>query len=946
MRSGIIRPEPANGAGDAMPADHDRCGLPARLLYALLIAVLPSAAMAATAWSTVPVIIRTSDAAAPGRCFSVNGEGLGPGGPGDLALSPAIAATAAAVPPAGALHPQILQTDTLHGRFLVAVMPPGAAPGVYDLWVRNAHGWSTPWRLNAARALFLSEYQARRGGSITVVGRNLDRREFGGALATQARLRHGGGVRSLQITRLDPYRLTCGIDDQPVGAYVLEVSNDDGITWTSPTSGQGLEIVASTGSDPLALGAVWAQDFRWGDVIDVTLSPYGIDPSSGTADDTHALQAALDAAEARGGGVVFLPHGDYYATSLAIGSGVVIQGESAATTRIRYTGSAGSSLIVSKDGASRGGVPQLQGVARLSLLPAVPTMRPDMFINLGNTGAAAFNDRSLRTANRLFITQVVIDYPWDGPGAAGSGRGAVAWMGRERVVMTDNRWTGWNACNVLTAMDAYARIAGNHLEYAAGYCHSMATYTFCEDNTIVVHHGSGADSHGIFTRSDAYVAGNAITGAGGIPANNDGETISFEAVGTEGNVASGRIVSAAAGVLTVAPDAPLPAAPRIGYGELCLLITDGRGLGQLRRVAAASGTTITLLEPLDVVPDDSSRWTLYAPNRNVTICRNTGTDNAKGILGFGNAYDLVVADNRLVDTHGIFIWASNDGAGIDKPSCFTRIVRNVVTGVSRRTRNGQIGIQAGRWNGDGRYIDVLQYGTDIIGNTLVGDRTATPTGGEGGQFSGILVQSYGWGVPNDGNGIGDCTNTVIEGNHLSDLHQGILLSTSDYGQVVCDNTYDGTVQSFLVNQTAGGLGTSTASIVSGNALSDAPVITSPTVAETAVGAIFTYRITATGSPLHFAASGLPAGLSLDATTGLISGTPSSGGSTRVAVEATGSGGTGTATVLIDVHGLPSTSDALTPTGGDGAGGGCGMGTAATMVLTGIMLGSLRRLRQL
>lgn len=925
-----------------MPAHHDRRVLPGRLLLALLAIALPSAAMAATAWNAAPVIIRTSDAAAPGRCFSINGEGLSPGGTADLALSPAVTATATAAPPANALHPQILQSDTLHGRFLVAVMPPGAAPGVYDLWVRNSHGWSAPWRLNAARALFLSEYQARRGGSITVVGRNLDRREFGGALATQARLRHGGGVRSLQITRLDPYRLTCGIGDPPTGAYTLEVSNDGGLSWTRPTSGQGLEIVATTGSDPLGLGVVWAQDFRWGEVIDVSRPPYAIDPAAGSGDDTTALQAALDAAESRGGGVVFLPAGDYYATSLAIGSGVVIQGASAATTRIRYTGSAGSSLIVSKDGGSRGGVPQLQGVARLSLLPAVPAMRPDMFINLGNTGAAAFADRSLRTANRLFITQVVIDYPWDGPGAAGSGRGAVAWMGRERVVMTDNRWVGWNACNVLTAMDAYARIAGNHLEYAAGYCHSMATYTFCEDNTIVIHHGSGADSHGIFTRSDAYVAGNTITGAGGIAANNDGETISFEAVGSEGNVASGRIVSATASILTVAPDVALPAAPRIGYGELCLLISDGRGLGQLRRVATAAGTTITLAEPLAIVPDDSSRWTLYAPNRNVTIHRNAGSDNAKGILGFGNAYDLVVADNHLTDTHGIFIWASNDGAGIDKPSCFTRIVRNTITGVSRRTRNGQIGIQAGRWNGDGRYIDVLQYGTDIIGNALVGDRTATPTGGEGGQFSGILVQSYGWGVPNDGNGLGDCTNTVIEGNRLSDLRQGILLSTSDYGQVVVGNTYDGTVQSFLLDQAAGGLGVSTTSVVTGNARSDAPVITSPTVAEAAVGAAFSYRITATGAPLRFAASGLPAGLTVDPASGEISGTPASGGSLRAVIEAVGAGGSGTATLLIEVHGLPSTSDATSPDASGG--GGCGLGATATMLLSGLLLGGLRRPR--
>lgn len=47
-----------------------------------------------------------------------------------------------------------------------------------------------------------------------------------------------------------------------------------------------------------------------GEVLDVTAAPFSADPS-GQADATAAIQAALDAAAAKGGGVVYLPAGTY-----------------------------------------------------------------------------------------------------------------------------------------------------------------------------------------------------------------------------------------------------------------------------------------------------------------------------------------------------------------------------------------------------------------------------------------------------------------------------------------------------------------------------------------------------------------------------------------------------------------------------------------------------------
>jgi len=66
-----------------------------------------------------------------------------------------------------------------------------------------------------------------------------------------------------------------------------------------------------------------------------------------------------------------------------------------------------------------------------------------------------------------------------------------------------------------------------------------------------------------------------------------------------------------------------------------------------------------------------------------------------------------------------------------------------------------------------------------------------------------------------------------------------------------------------------------------------------------VGIAFTYQITATGSPTAFGATGLPAGLSVNAS-GTITGTPTAAGTSNVSISATNGSGTGTATLVITV----------------------------------------------
>ena len=80
-----------------------------------------------------------------------------------------------------------------------------------------------------------------------------------------------------------------------------------------------------------------------------------------------------------------------------------------------------------------------------------------------------------------------------------------------------------------------------------------------------------------------------------------------------------------------------------------------------------------------------------------------------------------------------------------------------------------------------------------------------------------------------------------------------------------------------------------------------PVITSVLNSTGTIGTAFSYQIAATNSPTSFNATGLPAGLSVSTVTGLISGTPTTSGTSSVSISAANASGTGSASLALRVY---------------------------------------------
>jgi DNA/RNA endonuclease G (NUC1) len=133
----------------------------------------------------------------------------------------------------------------------------------------------------------------------------------------------------------------------------------------------------------------------------------------------------------------------------------------------------------------------------------------------------------------------------------------------------------------------------------------------------------------------------------------------------------------------------------------------------------------------------------------------------------------------------------------------------------------------------------------------------------------------------------------------SGLPEGLSINTST-GVISGTPTTPGSYTVGLTASNATGDGTATLTI-NVQANPNAPVITSNLIATGQIETAFSYQIVASNSPTSYTAANLPAGLSINTSTGLISGTPTAGGSINATITAVNSFGSDSETLQINIR---------------------------------------------
>ncbi len=160
---------------------------------------------------------------------------------------------------------------------------------------------------------------------------------------------------------------------------------------------------------------------------------------------------------------------------------------------------------------------------------------------------------------------------------------------------------------------------------------------------------------------------------------------------------------------------------------------------------------------------------------------------------------------------------------------------------------------------------------------------------------------------------------------LLDASGSVVASAAPAGDTNASLTYEAAAGEYFIRLSPDGDGTPLADpptgytaygsagqyTLTGTIIASEPGITSETTASVDAGALFSYTIVATNAPTAYSATGLPAGLTVDTETGEISGRATEVGTFNIALSATNSLGTGTASLSLTVNDAPPAITAQT-----------------------------------
>ena len=628
-----------------------------------------------------PIVLNATTSAGAGDVVSLQGENFG--------TAPSVSLSSAPNVPLGIVNRV--------GTGWLAVQIPANAQGALILRVANGTGTSAPVKVNAAWPLHLDTLRLVPGGAFRVFGRNL---RVAGATP---RIMVDGVAAALDLSRSDEHMLTAvaptSLKVTKAAAVLVDNGNGSGAAALDRT----IEVAADGAGDPFGLGVGWGAAFS-------AVSNRTIDAATdarlaskvvcnGSANDSPAIQAAIELAAATGGGVVRLPAGNCrLGAGLALRSRVVVQGAGKAATELVYAANY-PVLGVNLD---------LAGIANLTLTNAGgagegPLLKDSTRVFIKNLRVRLMTSRQMYlTGNRQFV---VANSDFEQGGSI-SHQGPYTFANSAGLVF-ENNTTSWvdGAPTFTRLRESVVRsnrfTRDSRTQNAEGVVHSLVIDF----------------SHRIAVVGNTFdVTGGPITNL----ARNDGETILTEGGGARRTENLGAVASAGLRTLTdpantLQTDPFDEGAIPENYG---VAIVGGRGAGQTRRVVAYTRPTLTVDRDWEVVPDASSRYATFVWGLEKSLIKdNKLAQNPRGIWLYHTAVrDVDVIGNAMSEGGGIYLRSyQNLATKSFMPIYNVLIARNSVVNTLRQWGSYVSSVFV---NSDARAFGIATIGVEMRANQV------------------------------------------------------------------------------------------------------------------------------------------------------------------------------------------------------------------------------------